>query len=445
MAKQHHCKDCEFFKVQDNLCSYYESNTYSDTPSCSKFKNEQLNGEDSKEEKKIDKGTSAPLVEIATKENEFNRTSGNKEGGRDSVPVDSDRYDKEEKSSEGKSVIQKVSESESNNNDYEEIVTSKDENYKNTDSPNYEVSISNSDNIKRGPKVRQITDTDYYKPESMFSHPFSFDGRIRRTEYGLSFILFYVGTWIIGFIVGLAMSNYIYYSPDGEYVAKLVCYILLIPAYWFLFAQGAKRCHDRNNSGWYQLIPFYWLWMLFADGDAGENAYGMPPKASYGDQRVLNNGELDDGSGTIDVSYEEEENEEQAAKKEVTANNASTVTQNGVTTNETTSPKKDNSMLFIIIAGLLTLVPIVVLCLTVSSTNSNNQDLGSDTSIESTSSDNDYIGNTFDTSISDDNNLNSGFDDDEGVNLDDDNVTDDEEDNSEDIENEYDQDDDYSY
>ena len=60
--------------------------------------------------------------------------------------------------------------------------------------------------------------------------------------------------------------------PDG------IMYILMIPVYWFIFAQGAKRCHDRGNSGWYQIIPFYVLWMLFAEGDTGENNYGDDPK-----------------------------------------------------------------------------------------------------------------------------------------------------------------------
>ena len=55
-------------------------------------------------------------------------------------------------------------------------------------------------------------------------------------------------------------------------------FILAIPVIWFMIAQGAKRCHDRGNSGWYQLIPFYELWMLFADSDNGNNEYGPNPK-----------------------------------------------------------------------------------------------------------------------------------------------------------------------
>lgn len=53
---------------------------------------------------------------------------------------------------------------------------------------------------------------------------------------------------------------------------------MLVPYFWFIWAQGAKRCHDRGNSGWFQIIPFYGLWMLFAEGETGTNEYGNSPK-----------------------------------------------------------------------------------------------------------------------------------------------------------------------
>ena len=103
----------------------------------------------------------------------------------------------------------------------------------------------------------------------MFLRPFSFRGRIRRLEYGLSLIFFYI--WY--FVFSALMDSY---ADDG--VIVFFYFMTMIFAYWFLWAQGAKRCHDRNNSGWYQIIPFYGLWMLFADGNEGVNCYGDNPK-----------------------------------------------------------------------------------------------------------------------------------------------------------------------
>lgn len=101
----------------------------------------------------------------------------------------------------------------------------------------------------------------------MFSSPFSFDGRIRRTEYWLTCII----SNIVFVIVGLMMKNA---SGDGA-MAVLLIYI---PIVWLLIAQNTKRCHDRGNSGWFQLIPFYSLWMAFAPGEPHSNEYGPNPK-----------------------------------------------------------------------------------------------------------------------------------------------------------------------
>ena len=78
----------------------------------------------------------------------------------------------------------------------------------------------------------------------MFKNPFSFEGRIRRTEYGLSIIICYAYAMLVGGFIGMTKL----YEP--------IMWVLLFPAYWFVWAQGAKRCHDRGNSGWYQIIPF---------------------------------------------------------------------------------------------------------------------------------------------------------------------------------------------
>jgi hypothetical protein len=103
------------------------------------------------------------------------------------------------------------------------------------------------------------TSSDILQPQKMFSAPFSFEGRIRRTEYGISFIIYIFAYGIIAAIV----------ESDNFF------YIAFIPLIWFLWAQGAKRCHDRGNPGWFQIIPFYVFFMLFAEGDVNKNKYGI--------------------------------------------------------------------------------------------------------------------------------------------------------------------------
>ena len=104
----------------------------------------------------------------------------------------------------------------------------------------------------------------------MFKNPFSFDGRIRRTEFGLSYIIFWAFLVIVVMIVQSLGAD--------EDTAVMWMLFAMIPGYWFMFAQGTKRCHDRGNSGFFQLIPFYGFWMLFADSDFGMNQYGPNPK-----------------------------------------------------------------------------------------------------------------------------------------------------------------------
>ena len=110
------------------------------------------------------------------------------------------------------------------------------------------------------------TSAQNHKRRGMFSNSFSFSGRIRRTEYGITFI---IAAILITFINVLTEESY-------ELAWLFLAYI---PIYWFFFAQGAKRCHDMGNSGWYQIIPFYALWMIFAKGEEGiSNKYGINPK-----------------------------------------------------------------------------------------------------------------------------------------------------------------------
>lgn len=102
----------------------------------------------------------------------------------------------------------------------------------------------------------------------MFKQPFSFNGRIRRIEYILSYAI-YVAAAFVSIIIEEITRSF-----AGPYIL-LLCFI---PIIWFMIAQRTKRCHDLGSSGWFQIIPFYSLWMLFANSDYGHNEYGPNPK-----------------------------------------------------------------------------------------------------------------------------------------------------------------------
>lgn len=103
----------------------------------------------------------------------------------------------------------------------------------------------------------------------MFKNAFSFNGRIKRTEYAISFIIYIIVYVFVRIMIKGA-------DPHPAYA------ILFIPSVWLLWAQGAKRCHDINKSGWWQLIPFYCLVLIFKEGDQYTNQYDIGSDLIYG-------------------------------------------------------------------------------------------------------------------------------------------------------------------
>jgi len=120
----------------------------------------------------------------------------------------------------------------------------------------------------------QRQDEEIITPDSqpanpgIFRNPFSFNGRIGRKEFIYSYVIYTVWYYALQIIS----------SKEGGLTFGESMFVLLtiVPMYWFNFAQCCKRCHDTGHSGWWQLIPFYPICLLFAEGDSGSNEYGEP-------------------------------------------------------------------------------------------------------------------------------------------------------------------------
>lgn len=125
-------------------------------------------------------------------------------------------------------------------------------------------SLVSTDKQTEEEDLSQTSKTVHVKKQRMFSNPFSFDGRIRRMEYGISIIFYFVTVTILNIVI-----------KSGEFPMLGIVYI---PLLIFIWAQGAKRCHDLGNSGWHQVIPFYVFWMIFQKPQSDINEYGRNPK-----------------------------------------------------------------------------------------------------------------------------------------------------------------------
>lgn len=103
----------------------------------------------------------------------------------------------------------------------------------------------------------------------MFKNVFLFKGRARRSEFWVAYAIF--------FFAMMAVSAIADAGGDSGFVAFL-CIVLFIAGFWLFLSEGTRRCHDLGHNGFWMLIPYYLLWMLFQNSKEGPNEYGNNPK-----------------------------------------------------------------------------------------------------------------------------------------------------------------------
>jgi len=126
-----------------------------------------------------------------------------------------------------------------------------------------------------------MTDDDTRKTDNGL---FSFEGRVSRTTWWLvSIISFVVFLSAIPIFVP-ALQWAVMRGSMSEIGARLAGIVFSVPFLWVNLAVSAKRWHDRDQSGWMNLIsfiPVLDLWALlelgFLRGTVGANRYGLDP------------------------------------------------------------------------------------------------------------------------------------------------------------------------
>lgn len=109
--------------------------------------------------------------------------------------------------------------------------------------------------------------------EKIFQRIFSINGRVRRLEYN---IFLFSQSFIGGIIQHL---------PDNTSDVVIIFMFIILLFFTILsFIAGIKRCHDRNHSGWWFLIPLYYGYLIFAKSKEGINKYGSDPTKPYKEQ-----------------------------------------------------------------------------------------------------------------------------------------------------------------
>ena len=110
-----------------------------------------------------------------------------------------------------------------------------------------------------------------------------FDGRARRTEYWMFFLLSLVISVVL-ILIDRLIGTFTYQAGFGL-LQGLYSLAVLIPG----LAVTVRRLHDTGRSGWWiliALIPFIGglvlLVFMVLDSQPGENQYGPNPKADYG-------------------------------------------------------------------------------------------------------------------------------------------------------------------
>jgi uncharacterized membrane protein YhaH (DUF805 family) len=111
-----------------------------------------------------------------------------------------------------------------------------------------------------------------------------FNGRARRAEFWW-YILFGALYQVVITVADMAVGRFVLYrigllsSLSGlNTFLYILAGVVFLPPMLPIFALWCRRMHDINKRGWFALIPYYNLVLLFIRGTVGPNRFGPDPK-----------------------------------------------------------------------------------------------------------------------------------------------------------------------
>ena len=102
----------------------------------------------------------------------------------------------------------------------------------------------------------------------------SWHGRLNRKPYMIRSLILWIPATIVRIMIAVAEAG----RYDGIYLLLgLLAMALTVAVAVANVCVSVRRCHDMNHSGWWVLIPFYTIYLLFPRGTVGPNNYGPDP------------------------------------------------------------------------------------------------------------------------------------------------------------------------
>jgi len=112
---------------------------------------------------------------------------------------------------------------------------------------------------------------------------FVFEGRASKSEFWYFFLVYTVGSILLGLIARALMS------APLLILNGLVAYGTIIP----MLSAGCRRMHDINKSGWWQLIPIYNLILWAEDSSSGTSQSRSSRSRDYSEAPRSRSGKKD--------------------------------------------------------------------------------------------------------------------------------------------------------